>query len=331
MPPFIGRIHELFRRENLCCQGATLMFGLLAATSTLAQTGGPADADRMFQSLDTNRDGRLSMEDSQGNNRYLMTQIFEMAKKSSTESLSREDFQKVFDQHQRGQGGGSPPPAENPGSPSGNMQRSEPPVNDRREEDDPWQAVARWCDANGDGRITRAEWNRLTQLWIRVDADKDNRLSPQEIQSISSTAAGMVERPSSGDADERPAPAAPGRPDRRAGNALEGTWRGSISGDGERHMEIELTVAGNRMSGRELRGGRPAQDMGTGSYSFTGENSGNLDAEGLTGREEGRHFLGIYELSGDTLRWCVSNRGRQRPQIMSTDRGNYVLVLQRVR
>ena len=93
-------------------------------------------------------------------------------------------------------------------------------------------------------------------------------------------------------------------------------------------MEIELTVEGNRIIGRELGTRRAPEGIGGGTFVSTGDGrSGNLDAEGTSGPQDGRSFLGIYEFDGEVLKWCVSNRGRQRPQTMATDRGNYLMIL----
>lgn len=212
-----------------------------------------------------------------------------------------------------------------------------------------WAALLRWCDGNGDGRLTRAEWNRLTQLWVRMDADKDGNVSAREAEQVPRIIAEMeAARAGAGSTGQsRPDPAEPSgnrRPARTSattsggggqastpgGGGIEGVWRGAIlNQQGNNEMEVELTVSGNRIEGREQRSGRPMQDLGSGTYTITGNGSGTLDADGTGGPQEGRHFMGIYELNGNTLRWCVSNRGRQRPDRMATDRGNYLLVLQR--
>lgn len=83
------------------------------------------------------------------------------------------------------------------------------------------------------------------------------------------------------------------------------------------------------MTGRDVgTTSRALEGIGGGTYVMTCNGaSGNLDADRTSGPQDGRHFLGIYELQGDTVRWCVANRDRQRPQAMATDRGNYVMVL----
>jgi uncharacterized protein (TIGR03067 family) len=109
-----------------------------------------------------------------------------------------------------------------------------------------------------------------------------------------------------------------------------------VDGRGENtntgHMEIELTITGNRIAGREVGTNRaPPGGLGGGTFTMTGDGrSGQLDADATEGPNHGRHYQGIFQLEGDVLRWCVSNRERQRPEAMATDRGNYLLILRRV-
>ena len=96
-------------------------------------------------------------------------------------------------------------------------------------------------------------------------------------------------------------------------------------------MEIELIIRGGQIDGRELGTNRAPQG-GLGSGTFTiAENgrTGTMDAVQTSGPENGRNYLGVYELDGNTLRWCVTGRNRQRPQEMATDRGNYLMILRR--
>lgn len=93
-------------------------------------------------------------------------------------------------------------------------------------------------------------------------------------------------------------------------------------------MQIELTIDGNHVTCRELGTQRAPGGLGGETFTMTVTgNSGNLDADGNAVTQDGRQFLGIYELRGDTLRWCVTNRGRQRSTTMVTDRGNYLMIL----
>lgn len=312
------------------------------------------EADQMFQSLDANRDGSLTMNEAGPNGRAMLERIFEMAGKPGGGTVSRSEFQQVFDQHRARSGGSrdrsNAPAAGRPNSPSKNR-----PGND---ETTPAEAarlppVLERLDTNGDGRLSRPELQRLTQLFAQLDADQDGELTVDEMQR---TDLSPSRNNRSGDGG-RPSRSAPGAarsetedPDARAGDrenrvghATEGrsakglipagVWRGwVVEGRGEApnsgQMEIELTVEGNRITGRELSTRRAPGGIGGGTFISTGDgHSGNLDAEGTSGPQDGRSFQGIYEYDGEVLKWCVSNRGRQRPQTMATDRGNYLLIL----
>lgn len=57
--------------------------------------------------------------------------------------------------------------------------------------------------------------------------------------------------------------------------------------------------------------------------------TGNMDAVYTEGDRRGDVCLGIYRLEGDTLVWCVNNKGG-RPQSLSGGNGNWLLTLTRV-
>ena len=55
-----------------------------------------------------------------------------------------------------------------------------------------------------------------------------------------------------------------------------------------------------------------------------------MDATGgVLPAKKDRTFLGIYELDGDTLKWCVDNRRKERPTEFRTANGAYLLILKR--
>ena len=103
-------------------------------------------------------------------------------------------------------------------------------------------------------------------------------------------------------------------------NRLAGTWRGwVVDGRGENpnagHMEMELRVEGNRMFGREVGSNRAPEGLGDGTFVVTGTgNSGILDAVQTAGQHAGREYPGIFEIDGDTLKWCVNNRNGSRSE-----------------
>ena len=89
-------------------------------------------------------------------------------------------------------------------------------------------------------------------------------------------------------------------------------------------MELELTIHGNQIDVQELSTQRAPGGLGSGTYTMTGNaKSGTLDAAQTTGPQAGRTYMGVYEVTGDTLKWCVTGRNRTRPTTMATDKGNY--------
>jgi uncharacterized protein (TIGR03067 family) len=69
--------------------------------------------------------------------------------------------------------------------------------------------------------------------------------------------------------------------------------------------------------------------MGTGTFALDPAKK-ELDATGvvLPGKQE-KTYQGIYDLSGDKLKWCVSPRKGERPAEFQTAKGSYLLVLKR--
>ena len=83
-------------------------------------------------------------------------------------------------------------------------------------------------------------------------------------------------------------------------------------------------------SSKELSRNRAPGGLGSGTDTMTGNaKSGTLDAEQTTGTQAGRTDMDVYEVTGDTLQWCVTGRNRTRPTTMATDKGNYLLILKR--
>ncbi|OYW22191.1 MAG: hypothetical protein B7Z55_04905 [Planctomycetales bacterium 12-60-4] len=324
------------RTQRKWWQAALVIVGGTVSMADLwGQTEPATEADRMFQSLDTNRDGRLNLDDVRNNNRALLEQIVRMAEKPATGSVTRTEFDRVFEAHRNGQRGNAPRPADRPAT-------------DRPGEATPNGAerldrqILRWCDENGDGRLTRTEWSRLTQLFTRHDANRDGTLDAGELAALSAgleaapTAPNTAATPSTPRAANN-APTTPttGKPTADA-KGLDGVWRGwVVRGRGEDpnsgEMEVELTIRGNRIDGRELGTNRaPEGGLGSGVFTLAGDGkSGTLDAEQTSGPQTGRNYLGIYEIAGDTLRWCVTARNRERPASMATDRGTFLMILRR--
>ena len=329
-------------RPGLIC--VLIAGGICCSVRPAAAQNNMPDADVMYRQLDTNQDGKLTMSDAGQSNRRMLEQIFEMASKPTSGTVTRAEFQRVFERHRAGRGGETPRERQPLPSPE---ERELPPL-------------LRQLDGDHDERISRAELNRLNQLFDRLDTNRDGFLDREEMDAAArpEDANPTAERANSDRASRSTSatnsrataagsrPAGPNstaetgsRSDTRSGR-LQGVWRGwVVQNRGEnpqdQQMEIELTITADRITGRELGGRRPGgqpggmEALGSGNYNSTGQTTGNLDADGTSGPQDGRHFLGIYELNGDTLRWCVSNRGRQRPTALLTERGNYLMILRR--
>jgi uncharacterized protein (TIGR03067 family) len=126
------------------------------------------------------------------------------------------------------------------------------------------------------------------------------------------------------------------RPNESDTGKLAGTWEGYVvDGRGENPnrgpVHLRLVISGNRMSAYDLSGPDTNKPLGSGIYRVGARSPlPELDATGivLPGKRE-RTFIGVYELDGDTLRWCVDNRGKERPSEFRTAAGKYLLVLKR--
>lgn len=117
---------------------------------------------------------------------------------------------------------------------------------------------------------------------------------------------------------------------------LAGTWEGyAVENEGERPdrgpVHLRLIIDADKISAVDL--GSPEKDKSMGSGTFQLDLSKELkvmDATGvvLPGKRE-KTFLGIYEIDGDTLKWCVDNRAKERPTAFRTFSGKYLLILKR--
>jgi uncharacterized protein (TIGR03067 family) len=117
---------------------------------------------------------------------------------------------------------------------------------------------------------------------------------------------------------------------------LIGTWTGWIvDGRGDRPNAMIGKIAEMVITERTIRARDDQRDMGEGNYRLGRDQGwGTLDAAGVgAGPTRGKTYLGIYQIDGDTLRWCTANPGRPRPTQLMTRRGDgwYLMVLQRVR
>lgn len=117
--------------------------------------------------------------------------------------------------------------------------------------------------------------------------------------------------------------------------ALQGTWRGwVVEGRGERPdagpVNLEITVQKDVIVAKRLGGMRKDDPLGEGTFRLTvADKDKRIDATRTTAPAKGRTYAGIYEIAGDTLKWCVSNPNQERPTEMVTRRGQFLLILKR--
>lgn len=133
-----------------------------------------------------------------------------------------------------------------------------------------------------------------------------------------------------------PAPeavAATPQPADAARSQLLGTWRGYVvEGKGEQPdrgpVHLELTITRDRMRAIQFQGGQEV-DLGEGTFELQPDRSpGVLDAQKRLANPNRREvWLGIYQLQGDTLKWCVGRR--TRPATLETRDGAFLLILRR--
>ena len=115
---------------------------------------------------------------------------------------------------------------------------------------------------------------------------------------------------------------------------LAGTWEGYVvEGEGVNPdrgpVHLRVTIAEAKIDAVDL--GQGGKEMGSGTFQIDpAQDIKQIDATGviLPGKRE-RTFAGIYSLDGDTLKWCVDNRGQVRPTEFRTEKGKYLLILKR--
>ena len=98
-----------------------------------------------------------------------------------------------------------------------------------------------------------------------------------------------------------------------------------------------IAVPADRLKGRQLevKGNRynaksPATGGELGTFALDPDKKPRaIDLTHLSGEEKGKTELGIYEVSGDTAQFCVSEAGKERPTAFSTtkddDRNLFVI------
>ena len=111
--------------------------------------------------------------------------------------------------------------------------------------------------------------------------------------------------------------------DAEARKSLTGKWEGRVDEGATGH---QLTIHAERIVGK--RDGK--QDLGEGTFQLDlTQKPFKLDALRTKGPQKGKKYLGIYALEGDTLKWCVSTPGNERPTEFATKDNQFLLILKR--
>jgi uncharacterized protein (TIGR03067 family) len=327
---------------------AALACALILVWQSIAVSEETKSADAMFRQLDTSADGVLTMDDATVGTRSYLERVFKAAGKKPGDRLTHDEFLAAHERlrNKSASRASKSPPSSSPNAESAQSGGDAPP-----------KGIG-FIDTDGDGSISRGEWTKFKQTFSRLDADKDNSLSSDELQATGGAAEllmklgdlsgdGKISRVEWGklaqsfarlDANrdstldlaelKKAADAATDAASGSATIAKSGptVWRGRIEGRGQ----IELTVNGSQIVGRELGKGGGDDSLGAGTFTMSGDGkSGNMDAVYTEGNRAGQTCLGIYKLDGDTLLWCVNNRGG-RPQSFAGGGGDWLLTLTRV-
>jgi uncharacterized protein (TIGR03067 family) len=113
---------------------------------------------------------------------------------------------------------------------------------------------------------------------------------------------------------------------------LVGTWQGFVvegrgANPNDGPVKIEVVITRDRITARDLRADK---SLGEGTYKLdSAKKLKEIDATGSVSGRRSRTFLGIYEIEGDTLKWCADNVGKGRPAEFLSQRGQYLLILKR--
>jgi uncharacterized protein (TIGR03067 family) len=114
---------------------------------------------------------------------------------------------------------------------------------------------------------------------------------------------------------------------------FEGTWEGYVvMGRGEKPddgpVKLRLVVKGDKMTATDLRANK---SLGEGTFKIDpSKKIKEIDSSGtVMGAGKSRSYPGIYEIQGDTLKWCVDNQGKARPTDFVSAKAQYLLILKR--
>jgi uncharacterized protein (TIGR03067 family) len=114
---------------------------------------------------------------------------------------------------------------------------------------------------------------------------------------------------------------------------LVGTWLGyAVAGKGETPdqgpVKLELVITKELIKARQFKG-KDVLDLGEGTFLLDlGKAPNIMDAtKKLDNPNRKETWVGIYNLDGDTLKWCVGRK--VRPTEFATGQGAFLIILKR--
>jgi uncharacterized protein (TIGR03067 family) len=114
---------------------------------------------------------------------------------------------------------------------------------------------------------------------------------------------------------------------------LVGVWKGhAVEGTGEKPggpVKLTVTITLEQISAVQ----DDKKDLGAGSYKLNpAAQPKRLDGTYVRGQVPKGLYQGIYQLEGDTLKWCTAlPRGKEPPREFRTEKGIYLMILKRER
>lgn len=153
------------------------------------QFGNPSE---MFGRLDTNSDGKLTIDEVPEQGRRIVAGILERSGKGRDGSLSKKEFQSAIERFNRERNGQNSVGRNNqPAKRDGEMKR--PQQSDRPQNSGP--AFFRILDVNRDGRLSHDELAKAVKLIDRLDQNRDGSLDGRELFGPPPGGQGSTDRP----------------------------------------------------------------------------------------------------------------------------------------
>lgn len=177
-----------------------LLFGQWLSLGFAQQT--QPDPEQMFRQLDTNRDGRITLNEGGEGSRQFVRRLLEMAGKGESDAITRDEFLRLAEQHRRGQanpGGTNAPmpggrPAAGDAGSAGKTATTEngssarPPEGETGDRPRGLPPLLRTLDQNRDGRLSRTELSRIGERFGAWDTNRDGQLDADELAAAEQAA-----------------------------------------------------------------------------------------------------------------------------------------------